>query len=291
MTEKLEFTGERFTPECVREIWYEHYHRYAFVKSLVKDLVVLDAACGEGYGSEILSGSAKSVTGIDIDKTSIEHALQKYNKNNLKFIQASCSSLPLEDNSIDVVVSFETLEHLAEQEEMLAEFQRVLKPEGFIVISTPDKKYYSDEVGFTNEFHVKELYKEEFKELLDRFWSSQKWYSQALSFQSIMEAQDESTQQYSYDILNDGRFINDQGINLPKYHVVIAAASDKYMPKKSPDMHLFCDSEQSVYDHYNEMVREYIKVAEKFVALNNKHEKWLNTPILGKILKYLEGNK
>ena len=51
----LPFTGERFTPECVREIWYEHWHRYAFARRLGAGRRVLDAACGEGYGSALLA--------------------------------------------------------------------------------------------------------------------------------------------------------------------------------------------------------------------------------------------
>ena len=54
----LEFTGERFTPECVREIWYEHWHRYAFALPLARGRRVLDAACGEGYGSALLARDA-----------------------------------------------------------------------------------------------------------------------------------------------------------------------------------------------------------------------------------------
>ena len=102
----LEFTGERFTPECVREIWYEHYHRYAFAQILVKDKKVLDAACGEGYGSDILAETAKQVTGIDIDSKSIEHASNRYKKDNLSYKHESCTQLSFTDNSFDVVVSF-----------------------------------------------------------------------------------------------------------------------------------------------------------------------------------------
>ena len=71
MTDSLPFTGERFTPECVREIWYEHWHRYAFARHLARSKRVLDAACGEGYGSAMLAPVAASVLGVDISHDAV----------------------------------------------------------------------------------------------------------------------------------------------------------------------------------------------------------------------------
>ena len=287
---KLTFTGERFTPECVREIWYEHYHRYAFAKRLIAGKTILDAACGEGYGSNILAETAKQVTGLDIDSESIEHASLRYKKNNLRFVQGSCADLPFEDDSFDMVISFETLEHLEQQQEMLVEFSRVLKKDGILIISTPDKKHYSDATGFKNEFHVKELYKEEFKQLLNSHWQHQTWYSQAMAFSSIMEKIDSKESLFATDILDQGKLETDKKMLTSMYYIVIAAQQQITLPQL-PDLHLFADKQQSVYKHYNETIRDYISVAEKYVALNDKHEKWLATPILGKIIKFLERGK
>ena len=287
---KLTFTGERFTPECVREIWYEHYHRYAFAKRLIAGKTILDAACGEGYGSNILAETAKQVTGLDIDSESIEHASLRYKKNNLRFVQGSCADLPFEDDSFDMVISFETLEHLEQQQEMLVEFSRVLKKDGILIISTPDKKHYSDATGFKNEFHVKELYKEEFKQLLNSHWQHQTWYSQAMAFSSIMEKIDSKESLFATDILDQGKLETDKKMLTSMYYIVIAAQQQITLPQL-PDLHLFADKQQSVYKHYNETIRDYISVAEKYVALNDKHEKWLSTPILGKIIKFLERGK
>ena len=127
MTSELEFTGERFTPECEREIWYEHLHRYAFAAQWVRGARILDAACGEGYGSALLAEAAESVTGVDIAPEAIEHARRRYGHlRNLRFEVADCTQLPFNDDEFRQVVSFETLEHLAEQEALLAEFRRVL---------------------------------------------------------------------------------------------------------------------------------------------------------------------
>ena len=293
MTEKkpLEFTGERFTPECVREIWFEHYHRYAFAKNFVANKNVLDAACGEGYGSEVLARYAKNVTAVDIDEKSISHAQQRYDKDNLTFKQASVTELPFADASFDVIISFETLEHLQEQEQMLAEFNRVLTEDGIIIISTPDKKYYSDETGFDNEFHVKELYKQEFKDLISRHWQAQTWYAQALAFNSVMQRIDreglenKSNNTYKTDIFHKNKLMANKEFIKPIYYVVIVAKANKYLPQ-SEDLHLFADSERSVYKHYNKTIKDFIYLANKHNALVKQQQQWLSHRILGKIIKF-----
>ncbi len=281
---ELEFTGERFTPECEREIWYEHYHRYAFAKDLVQDKLVLDVASGEGYGSFLLADTAKAVTGVDIDNISIEHAKGKYNKENLSYRQASALDLPFEDNHFDVIVSFETLEHLAEHQEMLAEFNRVLKTNGILIISTPDKKHYSDDTGFDNEFHVKELYKHEFKALLDNHWPAQKWYAQGMAFHSIMQELDAKELSYQSEILSDDALIQNGELVKPMYYVVIATKIDENLPQ-SVRLHLFADKSQSVYGHYNAVIREHINYLNKYNKLNKSVQKLVKIPVLGRLIK------
>jgi 2-polyprenyl-3-methyl-5-hydroxy-6-metoxy-1,4-benzoquinol methylase len=152
LTKPLEFTGERFTPECVREIWYEHFHRYVFASEWVGGLKVLDAACGEGYGSALLATVAASVTGVDVSPQAIEHARSRYSGNSLEYRVADCLDLPFDDGTFDCVVSFETLEHLEAHDGLMKEFRRVLKPKGFLIISSPDKAVYTDRQKNENEF-------------------------------------------------------------------------------------------------------------------------------------------
>ncbi len=187
MSDKLEFTGERFTPECEREIWYEHLHRYAFAAQWGRGARILDAACGEGYGSALLAESAESVTGVDIDPETIGHARRRYGHlRNLNFEVADCTRLPFEDGEFQQVVSFETLEHLAEQEALLAEFRRVLAGDGFLVLSSPDKAVYSEQQGFVNEHHVRELYREELEQLLRAEFPALRVFGQKLLFHSAI---------------------------------------------------------------------------------------------------------
>lgn len=161
----LPFTGERFVPSISGEIEIEHIHRYLFAVPLVCGLDVLDIASGEGYGSAILAQEARSVLGVDIDPDSVEHASATYATKNIAFRAGSCDAIPAADASFDVVVSFETIEHVEGQERFLDEVRRVLRPGGLFVCSTPDPARYR--VGSPpNPFHRRELSRNEFETLI-----------------------------------------------------------------------------------------------------------------------------
>ncbi|WP_051293598.1 glycosyltransferase [Pseudoduganella violaceinigra] len=185
----MKFTGERFIPTEQGKIRLEHYHRYATILEMVAGKVVLDVACGEGYGSAMLSQSAATVTGVDISAEAVRHAANTYRlRDNLRYQQGSATALPFADASFDVVVSFETIEHLAEQEEMLAEIRRVLRPEGFVVISSPNRPVYTEESGEHNEFHVKELDFVEFDTLLKARFPAVQYYGQRIQMGSVIQS-------------------------------------------------------------------------------------------------------
>ena len=164
----IEFTGERYVPSLRGQIYYEHLHRYALAAQFCNGNRVLDIASGEGYGSALLARKAADVVGVDIDERTIEHARAAYYAMNLRFLCGSVTDIPLADASMDVVVSFETIEHVDQHDRMLDEFRRVLVPGGVVVISSPNKLVYSDIPNYSNPYHVKELYFSEFRDLLMR---------------------------------------------------------------------------------------------------------------------------
>jgi 2-polyprenyl-3-methyl-5-hydroxy-6-metoxy-1,4-benzoquinol methylase len=166
MIPELPNTGERLLTDEQGSWVLEHLHRYALVTSLSKGKIVLDIACGEGYGSNILAEAADRVIGVDISEEAVRHAEAKYKRDNLEFLQGSVDRIPLEDSSVDLVASFETLEHHDLHVEMIREIKRVLRPGGLLVISTPDKLNFTDLSQTSNPFHVRELYLEEFRSLL-----------------------------------------------------------------------------------------------------------------------------
>ena len=162
---------ERFTPEMTGDIRHEHQHRYALAGEFVAGKDVLDIASGEGYGAAYLARRANSVVGVDIDPEVINHSRRRYaGLHNVEFRTGSCAAIPLSDQSVDVVTSFETLEHHAEHAEMMREIKRVLRPDGVLLISSPNRPVYSEEPNFVNPFHVKELDYQEFADLVKAYF-------------------------------------------------------------------------------------------------------------------------
>lgn len=256
MSEKLEFTGERFTPECEREIWYEHFHRYVFAARWSRNARVLDAACGEGYGAALLARSAAAVRGVDISARAIEHARDRYGGfENLGFEVADCTRLPFDDGGFDMVVSFETLEHLSEQESLLAEFRRVLHPEGFLVLSSPDKAVYSERHGFSNPFHARELYRDELEQMVSRCFPAKRVLGQKLLFHSAIWTLEE-VDRVTVQTAGDGELAERRVVHEPMYYIVLCAGAEEYLPPLEDGLWLFDDAAESVYRHYQHEIRK-----------------------------------
>ncbi|HEY8010280.1 MAG TPA: class I SAM-dependent methyltransferase [Rudaea sp.] len=265
----LEFSGERFTPECVREIWYEHWHRYAFARAFARDKRVLDAACGEGYGSALLAGDAREVLGVDIAEPAIAHARVRYATHaNLRFVQGDCTGLTLPDASVDLVVSFETLEHVAAQEALVAGFARVLTDDGVLIVSSPDKRAYSDASGFRNEFHVRELYREELLALLGAHFPFVYLYGQKLLFQSAIWALCAGQGGGIAAATATGPDSMKSGLHYdPLYFIAVCAQQPL---NALPELALFGDREESVYQHYNHEVRKNIAAGGRIAELEGE---------------------
>ena len=155
----IEWTGERCVPWAPDvQVVYEHFHRYLWARTLVEGKRVLDVGSGEGFGAALLSERAASVLGIEIDATTIEHSRLNYAGGTLEFRQGSATELDrLPAGSVDVVVAFEIIEHVADHEAVLRGFEHVLAPGGLVIVSTPDRAAYAQASEHANPFHVHEL--------------------------------------------------------------------------------------------------------------------------------------
>lgn len=260
-----QFTGERFLPGVNGEIAYEHWHRYAFARRFVEGKRVLDAACGEGYGSALMGTAAASVIGVDIDMASIDRAVASYGDGKrVRFVASSCAGLRLPSASIDVVVSFETIEHLeaADQLAMLIEFARVLTPEGLLIMSSPNKRLYSDERQYVNKFHLQELYRDELARLLSRRFPAQRWHHQRLGYWSGIWAERESAAALSSAEawVGDGQNVTPYPTPEGMYFIVLAARNAQALPANATTVSLFTDANDSEIKRADANAREVIRL-------------------------------
>ena len=161
----------------------EHRHRYTWAAEYAFG-DVCDLACGYGYGAEALAANhlVKSYVGIDASEEAIAQANQRYAADARRYLVASATSIPLADQSIDTVVSLETLEHLLEPSLALMEFKRVLRPDGVLVGSVPSK-YFDDraeKIYGKNPYHVTRFTHAELVKLLGKYFSTFRVYYSAL---------------------------------------------------------------------------------------------------------------
>ncbi|MBS1054773.1 glycosyltransferase [Gluconobacter kondonii] len=165
---KLKFNGERFTSDISGQIEVEHYHRYLMAQQFCTDCMVLDVASGEGYGAAMVAQVAQFVQGVDIDTDTINHAGKEFTRPNLRFSRGNATQLPVESHSFDRFLSFETIEHVEDHAAFLSEIKRSLRSDGLLIISSPDKDVYSAVGEPDNPFHVHELTRIKFLELLQK---------------------------------------------------------------------------------------------------------------------------
>ena len=172
----MKFTGERIVPGQVEpDLLNEHLARYHFARQFVKGKRVLDAACGSGYGSAMLAEVAGSVIGIDISGEAVGYARANYAAAaaagaEIDFSEGDCLALPLNDHSIDVAVAFEIVEHIRDAAGFLRELRRVLRPDGLLILSTPNRLYYTEDRREANPFHEREYTFAELDALIDTFF-------------------------------------------------------------------------------------------------------------------------
>jgi SAM-dependent methyltransferase len=228
-----EWTGERYLPEIEGEIAAEHLHRYALVREIVEGKDVLDITSGKGYGSNMLRDTARLVIGVDCDEEAIRNASARYTRPALEFRVGSCDAIPLENLSVDVVVSFEAIERNSRNAEMLEEIKRVLRPGGILIISSPGKYECDDLPGSVSPFHAKALYLDEFHSLLKAKFRHIAMFGQRVDHGSVIVPV-ESEMMASWNSVADvsGKMQRESGEARPLFFIAIA--SDGPLPSLPP---------------------------------------------------------
>lgn len=170
MAERTDVISHR---SSVNPVYKDHIARYNFAALFTVNKAVLDIACGEGYGTTILAEKAKSVIGVDLSKSTIDEAKSKYqNKKSrpIEFIHSDAIGyLRQSKQKFDVIVTYETIEHIKEFKTFLKLAKTRLKSGGLLMISTPNKQFSDLLAGDTfNPYHVREFYSSELTNILTR---------------------------------------------------------------------------------------------------------------------------
>jgi SAM-dependent methyltransferase len=154
---------ERLANDPTSELWGEHRARYRFATRWAAGRRVLDVACGSGFGLQMLRQAGGRAVGIDLDaRTLVDvHAHDRA----AVLVLADGTRLPLSDASIDLITSFETVEHVPDARALVLELRRVLKPGGTLLLSTPNRCFGPPE-HHQNPFHIQEFTTDELRSLL-----------------------------------------------------------------------------------------------------------------------------
>lgn len=177
MIERFSSTG-RLPPWVL----HEHFARYHFAARYVAGKAVVDFACGEGIGSRIFAAAgAQSVEALDASADTVARA-RSGAPPQIHFSAANALHLPLPEQSSDLFICLETLEHLPEIEGFLREVLRVLRPDGLFLCSTPNRTVTNPGTALTdapfNPHHTREYSKQELGQWLSRFFGQTDWYGQ-----------------------------------------------------------------------------------------------------------------
>lgn len=174
---KLKNDYERMVPEFHKgaQIYGEHVGRYEAALNIVTNKKVLDIACGSGYGSYILSKNAQSVVGVDVSQQSIDYATAYYKRKNITYKKSNGRSIPFGDNEFDVIISFETIEHIDDYNFYMKEIKRCLKDDGLFILSTPNKQEFAE----GNHYHLHEFKETELTNLIKKYFKNTEKYYQA----------------------------------------------------------------------------------------------------------------
>ena len=168
----MKFTGERIVPHDPEQhdLYVEHLARYVFAEQWASNARILDVGCGCGYGTYHLAQQAIYAVGVDLAFEAVLYSAEHYRRPNLAYAAMDARCLAFPSQSFDLIVSFEFIEHVYEQEDVLAGVARALTDQGAFIVSTPNVEVYSTASGERNEYHARELTRAEFETLLRTFF-------------------------------------------------------------------------------------------------------------------------
>jgi 2-polyprenyl-3-methyl-5-hydroxy-6-metoxy-1,4-benzoquinol methylase len=237
------------------EAAYDRLTSYAFAKRYIGGKTVADIGWEDiGYGSRLLAKTARSVAGLTNSSELVERASAVYPAPNLRYQKADLPTLPHPEDSFEVVVALSVIENLEHPEDLLREVRRVLKRDGVLIISTPDKQTYSNSHGGVDG--RRNIYVPEFRELLEHFFKHVHVYRQgAVAGGLVFPAFEQPTS----TPVESARFSlpdPDLGSVLPATRSVVAVCGDADASEQEGQPYLLLDRDRRVFDECAEWAED-----------------------------------
>jgi len=258
--EPLELSEERYT-SAAGEVKHEHYHRYFFALQFCDKKEVLDVASGEGYGTALLGIVAQRVLGVDLSPEAVTRASRNYRSQRVSFTVCDYAAMPVSDASMDVVVSFEALEHVADQQKFFCEIKRILRPDGLLVISTPNAKVYKDLATALDPSQVKELDAGKFWAIVSEHFSNCRLLGQRSVIGSAIvpdpSSPSGSDRHQTFRAEDSGVYSVQEGIGRPSHFIAVASET-----ALSEIRHGLLDDQPFLKDLYNLLEKRAIGIRE-----------------------------
>jgi SAM-dependent methyltransferase/uncharacterized protein YoxC len=276
---ELENTGERFLPGATNsaEIAYDHLTRYRLAERYVSGKSAIDLGCGAGYGTYSLAKVARRILGVDLSMEAIFHAAERYQAPNLRYEVGNVVSLPYEDESFQVAVSFEVIEHLEHPEALLLEAKRLLKKDGVFVVSTPNKQTYSNNRNRVNLYHLKEMYPLELQEVLERYFEYVQIYWQGSLAGSVITPDPKALPEDGQATLESAQFslpdpVFDDRFPTTLYMVAVCTNGKPPEPLHRPFLVLDCD--RQIYEEYEDQQYSlwHLQMHHEYMLIRQRQE-------------------
>ncbi len=233
------------------EAAYDQLTRYGFARRYVGEKTVANIGWEEiGYGSRLLAETAEFVTGLSISPEAVEWASAAYSAPNVSYQRIDLPKLPHSEGYFDVAVALGLVENLEHPEDLVKELKRVLKQDGVLVISIPDRQTYTNDRGGVDG--RREMYVPEFQELLERHFGHVRVYRQGAVVGGFVFPASEKVTGAPVESARFSLTDPDIGTELPTTRSVIAVCGDVEAPGQEEQPYLLLDRDRRVFDECEE---------------------------------------
>jgi O-antigen biosynthesis protein len=241
---------KQLTPAQLENL-YNRLAGYRFAQRYVGGKFVVDVCWDEaGLGARVLAETARSVEGLTNSPGELDPASTSHSAQNVGYRETGLPEVPYPADHLDVAVVLEVIEKLERPEDLVGEIKRVLKQDGLLVISTPDKQTHSTERGHRGLDHGREMYVPEFRELLERHFEYVHVYRQGTVAGSLVFRASEKVDGVSVESVRSTSINPYFGAELPTTRFVIAVCSDVEIPGLGP--YLLLDRDRRVLDEHED---------------------------------------